>query len=114
MLSKSIKITSILAAALIVAACAANPQGPTASDNVQTVANAQLRADVMRSIGTYESALGGSRNPSLISAEPVSKNGTSHVERWVVDSNGKKAVYRVTLVPSPKGGVDFGVAKLPE
>ncbi|RYY83065.1 MAG: hypothetical protein EOO15_22000 [Chitinophagaceae bacterium] len=110
----TIKLISIVAATIIVAACANTSPGSTSSGSIQTVANAQLRTDVMRSIGLYESATGGSRNPALISAESTGKAGASFIERWVVESNGKAVPYKVTLTPSPKGGVDFGIVRMPQ
>ncbi len=92
--------------ALIAAGCAVTPQ-PRG-----TVADAKLQADVMRMIGIYESAAGGDAQPKLLSANTVGKEGSSYIEHWDIDSNGKKITYEVKLVPSPRGGVDYGIARL--
>ena len=85
----------------------------TAPQTSGTGADAILQSDVMRMIGMFESADGGSKQPIFISASGASKSGTTVVEHWIVDSNGKKVTYEVTFTPSPRGGVDFGVARLP-
>jgi hypothetical protein len=68
----------------------------------------------MRMIGTYESAAGGSNKPRLLSATAVGKRGAAISERWVIDSNGKNITYQVLLVPSPKGGTDYSVTRMPQ
>lgn len=78
-----------------------------------TGADAILQSDVMRMIGMFESAGGGSKQPIFISASGAGKSGTTVIEHWIVDSNGKKVTYEVTFTPSPQGGVDFRVARLP-
>lgn len=92
--------------ALIVVSCTAIPQSRG------TVADAKLQADVMRMIGIYESAAGGDAQPKFISANTVGKMGTSYIEHWDIDSNGKKVTYEVKLIPSPRGGVDYGIVRL--
>lgn len=92
--------------ALIAAGCAVAPQSHG------TVADAKLQSDVMRMIGIYESAAGGDAHPKLLSANTVGKEGSSYVEHWNIDSNGKKVTYEVKLAPSPRGGVDYGIVRL--
>jgi hypothetical protein len=92
--------------ALIAAGCTVAPQSRG------TVADAKLQSDVMRMIGIYESAAGGDAQPQFISANPVEKRGTSYIEHWDIDSNGKRVTYEVKLIPSPRGGVDYGIVRL--
>ena len=97
---------SVILAFLIIAGCAATQQISG------SVANATLQSDVMRAIGTYESAMGGSDQPKLVSASSAGKTGSTFIEHWVVDSNGKKVTYQVKLIPSPQGGIDYGIVRL--
>lgn len=80
-----------------------------------TAADARLQSDVMGMIGVLESAEGGSKQPIFVSASDAGKAaaGPTVIEHWIVDSDGKKVTYEVTLTPSPRGGVDFGVVRLP-
>jgi len=78
-----------------------------------TVANARLQSDVMGMIGILESAAGGSKQPTLVSASGAGKSGSTVIEHWIVDSNGKKVTYEVKLTPSPRGGVDYRAGRLP-
>ena len=91
---------------LIIAGCARTQQSGG------TVADARLQTDVMRMIGIFESAAGGSNQPKLISATNTGNTGSTVIENWVVDSNSKKVTYEVKLTPSPEGGVDFVVTRL--
>jgi hypothetical protein len=84
----------------------------TQSSNLQTSADAQVQDDVMRMIGTYEAAAGGSNKPRLLSVTAIGKRGNAISERWVVESNRKSITYQVLLVPSPKGGTDYSIARI--
>jgi hypothetical protein len=96
--------------ALLSVGCA-NTGSTAQSAGIKTVADAQLRNDVLKMIALYESAAGGNRNPSLVSATFLSKEGPTFNEQWVVDSNGKNIPYKVRLTPSPGGGVNFVVTR---
>jgi hypothetical protein len=107
------KITVTLALLTVLASlggCASSPAGP--APNLQTSADAKVQGDVMRMIGTYEGAAGGSDRPRLVSATHVRKQGATIAEHWVVESKGKNISYQVLLRPSPRGGTDYSVARI--
>lgn len=76
------------------------------------MADERLRSIVMRKIAMAESADGALGKLGLVSATPVTLEGMSVLEHWVVDSGGKRVEYRVLFRPSPQGGTEVGVAKV--
>jgi hypothetical protein len=108
---KWLSVTLVAVLSLVIA-CASAP--PASSGKLNSIADRQVRADVMKMISLWESAAGGSSSPSLVSAEGLSKEGPSYIERWVVNSNGQSVAYSVKLTPSSDGGVDFTIARLPQ
>jgi hypothetical protein len=88
-------------------------RAPTSSE-INTVADAQVKADALRTIGVFELAEGGSATPVLVSTNGLGMEGSSFLERWIIESNGKSVPYRVKLTPSPAGGVDIEVARIVE
>lgn len=109
------KILYIVAITMMLSGCASTPQ-EVANQDINTVAKPQLQRDVIKMIGIYESALGGSRVPKIVKVEHIDtkqENGVVQLvkERWVVDSNGQPISYLVDFIPSPTGGTDFGVTR---
>lgn len=100
-------LMAFCAVALIQGCASTQPAG-----RIATAGDARVQADVMRTIGMYESAMGGSPSPRLLAANPVSVQGKTVVEKWEVESKGQRVVYQVTLKPAPTGGVTFGVARM--
>lgn len=88
------------------------PTAPADATAIRTVADERLRKVVLRKIAMAESAGGEIGAPGLVSVTPISREGISVLEHWVVDSNGKRAEYRVLFRPSPQGGTDVGVGKV--
>ncbi|WP_018609873.1 hypothetical protein [Uliginosibacterium gangwonense] len=87
----------------------------TSAARIKSVADAQLRKDVMRTISAYEAAATGKRSsppPRLIAADYVGKDGATYIERWQIESSGKMIAYRVELTPAPKGGANYKVIRL--
>lgn len=107
------KLGVFLAALMLLEGCATTQQSTVAGSGA-TVADTRLQADVMRTISMYESAAGGSPSPRLISVENVGKEGATYIERWTIDSNGRNVTYSGKLTPSPRGGVDYAIARLPQ
>ena len=101
----------LVSSAMCVTGCATTRQS-SLSGPIKTVADATVRRDVMWAIGIYESAAGGSANPSLISAERMGKEGSTYEERWIVQSNGAQVPYSVKLTAAASGGVDYAIARL--
>lgn len=87
----------------------------TPGARIKSVADAQLRADVMRTISAYEAASTGKRPatpPRLIAADYAGKDGNTYIERWQIESNGRTISYRVELTPAAKGGANYKVIRL--
>lgn len=101
----------VLLAVLVLGGGCASSLPPTSAKN-STVADAQVQSDVMKIIGIYESAAGGSSSPRLVSANTIGMAGAVFIERWVINSNGKNITYSVELNQSPQGGVDYSIARL--
>jgi len=99
----------------IVTTPANTTSSPIAGARIKSVADAQLRTDVMRTISAYEAASSGKRAatpPRLIAADYVGKDGNTYIERWQIESNGKTISYRVELTPAAKGGANYKVIRL--
>ncbi len=106
---------AVIVVAGLSAGCAAKPAAPVAPDapsGIHTVADDRLRKVVLRRIAMAESTDGSIGNPTVVSVAPVSREGVSVLEHWVVDSNGRRVEYRVLFRPSPQGGTEVGVAKV--
>lgn len=85
-------------------------QSPTIpTSQIVTVADAKLKADVLKMIGLYESVAGGSRTPTLISVKSNGQKGNTYYEDWTVLRGSQLVTYPVNFTASPKGGVNFGL-----
>jgi hypothetical protein len=98
--------------ALIASGCAQTAQPDATQVKATTLVDHRLGTDVLNMIGEYEQAAGRSRQPVLISAEFVGRDGPAYLERWVVNSNGQKVAYSVTLTPVPTGGVHYAAKRI--
>jgi hypothetical protein len=85
---------------------------PSTEPGRPTVADAPTRASVLRAIGAFESANGGSAQVSLVTVESLGKVNETWIERWTVESKGRRVPYSVKLRPGAAGGIDFDVQRL--
>ena len=74
-----------------------------------TAADAQVQADILKTIGDVEAKQGGSQTPALVETRTISQTSAEIVEVWVVSRADKQIAYTVSMKPSPKGGTDFSV-----
>jgi hypothetical protein len=114
-----------LAAMALAAGCAAPPAAapspppapqvvltPSTEPGRPTVADAPTRANVLRAIGASEVANGGSAPVTLVAVESLGKVNETWIERWTVESKGRRVPYSVKLRPGASGGIDFDVQRL--
>ena len=109
--------TQCLAAAIVAAALATScanrpPLAPSSEPGKPTVADARTRSEVLRSIGVFESADGGSAAPTLLGVESLGRSGETWIERWTVSSNGRRVPYSVKLRAGTGERIDFDVQRL--
>jgi len=71
----------------------------------KTVADATVKADILKNIGAFEEKVGGTALPEVIEVRRMPKSNDDYNEVWVISRNGKKIAYTVALTPSPHGGV---------
>jgi len=93
-----------MSAYLLVAGCATIVPGDTRAD-------ARLKADIVKGIGMYELAAGGSHRPRIHRTERLSDDSEGLHELWVVDRNGLKIPYVVTLIPDGEGGTFIKIGR---
>ena len=103
-----------VAVAALVAGCAADHPRltPSSEPGKPTVADARTRPDVLRSIGVFELANGGSPSPMLLGVESLGRSGETWIERWTVSRNGRRVPYSVKLRPGTGERIDFDVEPL--
>ena len=88
------------------------PLAPSSDPGKPTVADLRTRAEVLRSIGVFESADGGSATPALVAVESLGRSGETWIERWTISSNGRRVPYSVKLRAGSGERIDFDVQRL--
>jgi len=110
---KACAVAAAVVAAALLAACAGRPPlAPSSEPGKPTVADARTRPEVLRSIGVFELANGGSPSPMLLGVESLGRSGETWIERWTVSRNGRRVPYSVKLRAGAGERIDFDVEPL--
>lgn len=75
----------------------------------KSLADRQLKIDVLKSITKIEKTLDPSAEPEVVEIRRVSAEAKKVVEVWVVSRGNERAPYLVDMIPSSQGGVDINV-----
>ena len=111
--AKTRTVAATLVAVALVVGCAGRPPlAPSSEPGKPTVADAHTRLEVLRSIGVFELAAGGSPSPMLLGVESLGRSGETWIERWTVSRNGRRVPYSVKLRAGAGGRIDFDVEQL--
>jgi len=111
--AKTRTVAATLVAVALVVGCAGRPPlAPSSEPGKPTVADAHTRLEVLRSIGVFESANGGSATPVLMAVESLGHTGETWIERWTVSSNGHHVPYSVKLRAGTGERIDYTVERL--
>jgi anti-sigma-K factor RskA len=105
-------VAAFVAAVLAVGCAVRPPLVPSSEPGKPTVADARTRSEVLRSIGVFESANGGSATPVLMAVESLGHTGETWIERWTVSSNGHHVPYSVKLRAGTGERIDYTVERL--
>jgi len=103
---------ALVVVALVVACAGRAPLVPSSEPGKPTVADARTRSEVLRSIGVFEMANGGSPSPMLLGVESLGRSGETWIERWTVSRLGRRVPYSVKLRAGAGERIDFDVEPL--
>lgn len=93
----------IILTAIVALSCA------TISVPGETGADKNLQRDIIKHIGIYEVAAGGSSRPQILNTKNLAVEGNSVQERWTVKRGDQEILYIITLAPDGKGGTWISV-----
>lgn len=75
-----------------------------------TVADATLKADVLKKIGSLENAKNRNSEPTLLKTNVLLSNSSEVVEAWEIDGKDRLRAYKVSFKPVASGGTDYAIS----